>query len=261
MNETIVLNDDSGDKKYFTQLPNVILNHSTANDQALYWQMKRFAGEKGQCFATQETLMQKMKIGKVAYKKSLNYLLKKGWIKFIGMTDGKTRPIKTYSVVDIWKLNIMEYEKIWVETEVSKKIQAETAGDKGQNGSKIQAETAIEEYPTEEYLIKKRESTPSQINKQFFSLFESNKIKESIELLSDNWKKKLAEIPEQNKPAILKELNKFVSYWTEPNKSGTRKQWEIKPTFEINRRLNTWFSRASTFQKQKKSKIINLNNL
>jgi uncharacterized protein YdaU (DUF1376 family) len=38
-------------------------------------------------------------------------------------------------------------------------------------------------------------------------------------------------------------LNKFVSYWTEKNKSGTKMRYELEKTFEITRRLATWASR------------------
>jgi hypothetical protein len=146
----INIKDESGDRKYFTQIPNYIANHSTANDQALYFQMKRYAGEDGQCFATQETLRKKLGIGKQAFNKSLDYLLKKQWIKFVGFTSGKTRPIKTYSIVDIWKLNVMEYEEISPKTAVSfeKEISPKTDGDKSQNGSKISPRMAIEEEPS-----------------------------------------------------------------------------------------------------------------
>ena len=105
MKERLKIKDESGDKKYFTILPNYIANHSTANDQALYFQMKRYAGESGECFATQETLTEKLGIGIKAYNKSLNYLIKKGWVEFVGLTGGKTRPIKTYKINNILKLN------------------------------------------------------------------------------------------------------------------------------------------------------------
>ena len=42
----INIKDESGDRDCFTIIPNYIANHSTANDQALYFQMKRFAGDK-----------------------------------------------------------------------------------------------------------------------------------------------------------------------------------------------------------------------
>jgi hypothetical protein len=112
--EEIDIEDESSDRKYFTLVPNCILNHSTHTDQALYLQMKRLAGESGKCFATQKTLMKKLGVKRKTLLKSLQYLLDKKWIKFIGMTGGKTRPIKTYAIVDIWRLNIEEYEKIVV---------------------------------------------------------------------------------------------------------------------------------------------------
>lgn len=145
MNE-INVNDESGDKKYFTQIPNIILNHSTSTDQALYLQMKRLAGEGGKCFATQETLMKKLDVGRFAYNKSLNYLLKRGWIKFEGLSGGKTRPIKTYSIVDIWKQNVLEYEKIPSRLAVSHDIGRDTV----KISSKILSKLAVEEEPPKE---------------------------------------------------------------------------------------------------------------
>lgn len=128
--------------------------------------MKRYAGEDGKCFATQETLMKKLGVGRGTYLKSLKYLLSKKWVKFIGMTGGKTRPVKTYSIVDIWKLNIMEYEKIPSETAVSftgDTVQKEK--DTVQNSSKIPSETAIEE----EHILKKNykeEPLPDWLDKE-----------------------------------------------------------------------------------------------
>jgi len=141
MADKIKILDESGDKKYFSQLPHYILNHSTANDQSLYWQMKRYSGENGKCFATQETIMKKMGIGRKAYNKSLEYLLTKGWIRFIGTTKSKTHPIKTYSITDIWKLNITHYEEIQAERTVSfnTEIQAES--------EKIQARSTVRYRP------------------------------------------------------------------------------------------------------------------
>lgn len=110
--DKIQITDSSGDRKYWTQIPNIIANHSTANDQALYFQMKRFAGENGMCFATKETLMKKMGIGEVALNKSIKYLLSKQWIKFTGKVKGKTRPISSYMIMDIWKLNVDKYKQI-----------------------------------------------------------------------------------------------------------------------------------------------------
>ena len=46
------------------------------------------------------------------------------------------------------------------------------------------------------------------------------------------------------------EIKKFVSYWTELNKSGTRQRWQLEKTFDVKRRLGTWYERASTFNKK-----------
>ena len=158
----IIIKNDSGDKDFFTIIPNYIANHSTANDQSLYFQMKRYAGEDGNCFATEKTLMSKMGIGKKSYNKSLNYLLSKGWISFVGFTQGKTRPIKTYKINNIWKLN-NEYKK-----EISSKrtlssdeeISAESEGDKFQKQHKISAESTIEEEQRKE---EHKEDTPKGV--------------------------------------------------------------------------------------------------
>jgi hypothetical protein len=149
------IQDESGDRKYFTQVPNYITNHSTANDQALYLQMKRYAGEDGTCFATEETLCKKLGIGKKSYWRARDYLLKNGWIKFIGVTGGKTRPIKTYTIVDIWKLNIMEYEKISPERDISlDRDKSQKEEDKSQKQHKISLKRDIEEEPVLRRTIK-----------------------------------------------------------------------------------------------------------
>ncbi len=114
MERSIHFQDNSGDKKYFTIIPNYIANHSTANDQALYFQMKRYAGENGQCFASKNTLRKKLGIGKKAVNKSIAYLLEHKWIALLGvkmvMTAGGPQAVDIYSVNDIWKMNNDFYE-------------------------------------------------------------------------------------------------------------------------------------------------------
>ena len=152
----IKIQDDSGDRDFFTIVPNYILNHSSSTDQSLYLQMKRYAGEDGKCFATQETLMNKLGVGIKAYKKSLEYLIKKGWIDFVGLTGGKTRPIKTYKINNIWEQNSDHYKKISAERTLSSRqeIPAESNRDTSQKNSKIPAESTVEEEPVLRRTIK-----------------------------------------------------------------------------------------------------------
>lgn len=113
--DRIHVHDDSGDRKYFTMIPNYIANHSTANDQALYLQMKKHAGENGECYVSQKTLMTKLGIGDKALRKSFEYLLSHNWVKYIGLKDintaGGVQKVKSYKIVDIWKINLEHYEK------------------------------------------------------------------------------------------------------------------------------------------------------
>lgn len=102
--------DNSGDKKYFTIVPNYILNHSTADEQALYAQMKKFAGETGKCFATIETLSEKLFWNEHKVRGNIEKLLKREWIKKVGTVAGKTHPVNAYEVVDLWDLNTKYYQ-------------------------------------------------------------------------------------------------------------------------------------------------------
>ena len=45
-------------------------------------------------------------------------------------------------------------------------------------------------------------------------------------------------------------LKAFIRYWTEPNKSKTKMNWELQKTFEISRRLITWANNDKQFNKQ-----------
>jgi len=107
--------NNSNDKKYFTQVPNFILNHSTAVDQALYLQMKRITGEKEKCKAGEKYFLKQLGIGRKALKKSLEYLIEHEWIIKIGkepvMTEGGEQAINCYIVNDIWKMNTDYYFK------------------------------------------------------------------------------------------------------------------------------------------------------
>ena len=103
--------DETNDRKYFTIIPNFILNHSDAVTKALYLDIKRAAGEDGRSFMTEETMCRRNKVGEKRLHRALKYLLEHKWIEFVGMTPGKTRPIKTYKVNDLWKKNIEFYTK------------------------------------------------------------------------------------------------------------------------------------------------------
>lgn len=55
---------------------------------------------------------------------------------------------------------------------------------------------------------------------------------------------------------IAKELLHFRSYWSELNGSGKKQRWELQKTFELKRRLGTWFRNTEKFNQNKQKKII-----
>lgn len=110
------MEDGSGDKDFFTIVPNYILNHSTAVDQALYLQMKRLAGDgkKDYCYPSFNYLGKQLHIGEKALKKSLEYLIFHKWIENLGPrrvhTAGGMQWVNAYRINNIWRLNTDYYK-------------------------------------------------------------------------------------------------------------------------------------------------------
>lgn len=102
--------DKSGDRKYFTLIPNYIVNHSNVYEQSLYLVMKRIAGEEGSCWASPTTIGKTMGVSSNTVRKYRDNLVKRGWIKKIG-ERGKTKPTDEFEIVDLWKLNTDFYHK------------------------------------------------------------------------------------------------------------------------------------------------------
>jgi len=115
MEEDFSVKDNSGDKKYFTIIPNYVYNHSTHWDREVYAQMKRIAGENGVCWSSQRALAKQCVISVNRLRKSLDYLLKHSWIFQIGIkavnTKSGIQTVNEYEIADLWKKNIDFYEK------------------------------------------------------------------------------------------------------------------------------------------------------
>jgi hypothetical protein len=102
--------DKSGDKKYFTVVPNMIVNGFNAIENGVYLYIKRRAGETGQFFETQENACKKMSINLKTFRKILKKFVAEGTIKHIGWKKFKTHPIKVYEVIDVWEKNKNNYK-------------------------------------------------------------------------------------------------------------------------------------------------------
>ena len=110
MTENIKIKDESGDRKYWTQIPNMIVNHSAAYEQSLYLIMKRTAGDKGTCFKSINTLAKNMRVDKKTVSKTIIKLLKRKWINEIEPVKVKGGKVRQFVIIDLWELNMTEYE-------------------------------------------------------------------------------------------------------------------------------------------------------
>lgn len=57
--------------------------------------------------------------------------------------------------------------------------------------------------------------------------------------------------PNAGKRLIWNEIQRFERYWTEMNATGTKQRWQKQETFQVERRLATWFSKIKEFEKNK----------
>lgn len=89
--------------------------------------------------------------------------------------------------------------------------------------------------------------SPKTISEDFFNNINSEYRAKALQYLL---KKGLAE------ETIKSEMIKFISYWTELTGSGRKQRWETQKTFEVNRRLATWFSNFGQFNKTNKHNIV-----
>ncbi len=85
-------------------------------------------------------------------------------------------------------------------------------------------------------------ATPASIARTFFE--KGDAYEKCVEALSKT----------ASRQAVEDELGRFIEYWTEPNKSGTKVRWEQEKTFEIGRRLKKWLSNVRNYQNKNKQR-------
>lgn len=97
--------------------------------------------------------------------------------------------------------------------------------------------------------------TPKTIAIEFFNQVES--LKNGDQQNSERLVKHINTLTEKYSvpyEPLWEEIKKFTAYWTEPNKSGSKERWEMEKTFEISRRLTTWFGNVKKFNNLQQNK-------
>ncbi len=109
----INIHDESADKKYFTMIPNVVIDNTNMTDLAVYVLMKRAAGETGTFCMGQRAMKKKLGVGHSVISKSIARLLEAKFIVFQGFqiveTDGGLQKVKAYTIADVWGENMAAY--------------------------------------------------------------------------------------------------------------------------------------------------------
>ena len=158
--------DESGDHKYFTMVPNYVVNHSTAYEQAIYLYLKRKAGESGTCWTSAREIGKVLGMARRTVVIYRNKLLERGWIEIVGR-KGKTRPTDEYKITDLWKFNTDFYsQKDSAPDELSPKVRKKIVPQR----SEIVPQVNLDSAPNAQYV----EEPIKKINKEEDSL---NKLK------------------------------------------------------------------------------------
>ena len=131
-----------------------------------------------------------------------------------------------------------------------KLIAAKERSDVKDNSKRVKMDSPLSDHCPHKLskvkLSKVRERTPSQ-EMNFF-------------LTDEEYPKKIAKQLSRKSTfsyeQVISELKNFAGYWTELNKSGTKQRWELQKTFELKRRIGTWFKNAGKFNKKSKSIIL-----
>lgn len=111
------------------------------------------------------------------------------------------------------------------------------------NGNQMATEVKLSKVKLSEVKLIERDeisaiASPSKIANEFFTNIDNQE--KALNYFKDKG-------VEEN--IVRVEIAKFISYWTELNKSGTRKRWEMEKTFEVERRLKTWFNNTNNYNK------------
>ena len=154
-------------------------------------------------------------------------------------------------VIKHWRMNNLIRKDFYQETqylEEKEKLylkENKAYTDNPENGEKLIVNNLLTQYSIGKDSIGKDiesgKATPSQEMNQF--------------LESDEYLDRVAEYICQKKSLpkdfVVKELKSFKGYWSERNKSGTKQRWELEKTFELSRRITTWFANLQKFNKTK----------
>lgn len=191
---------------------------------AIYWFEKL---KDGRCFASNETLANLLHTSPRVIQNSLTQLEAKGYITRIYKDEAKRNRAEIKCTVYFAKVSPTGDSHEEVSPTGRTRVTHRSLASDPQV-----TRVVITKENTEEY----RSSTPSEVASSFFS--KGPEYQSALSwLISRGVQEDIAN----------RELAKFISYWTEPTRSGRKVRWELERTFEVKRRLATWLSNLKGF--------------
>lgn len=183
----------------------------------------------GKCTASNTTISEIVGCAERVVRRALDNLERKGFIERVYI-DPETKNNRSEIRTLVRFRKKTEEPKVY---RVKTKIKAKDLG-KMEPGS-------IMAIPAEEIV-----ETPGEFSRNFFRHEEGQQNAHKHAMLEEL----MAMAPGADRRAVIAEMQKFIAYWTEPNKSGTKVKWELERTFDVKRRLITWLTRAGKYNAQ-----------
>lgn len=196
--------------------------------QAVYWS-RRTDAQDGSFWKTQEEWEEETGMTRHEQMNALKTLRKLDFI----FVEKRGLPAKNYYIVNTNKiLEQLSKDDKWSQKRTTSGTQSAITGSRKSglhSNTEITTETTSDICDT---LTKKTEDFVKEL-------------KESMQGLTLN-------------KSQIEEIKKFVSYWTEPNKSKTKIKWELEKTWDMKRRVGTWMRNSVKFNKSNEPKGIRI---
>jgi predicted ArsR family transcriptional regulator len=225
--------DRSGDRKYFTIVPNYIVNHSTVYEQAIYLYMKRVAGETGTCWESPKNIAKKLGIAPGTVRRYQKALVKRSWIEIAG-THRKTKPTIEYRIVDLWELNTKHYTE---KTKGKEKSQNDFSQRKDTGCSNKSQLVTLEKAPDDN----KEELSKEDLSKKIENIYTryAEKINK-FSHLTDNAKNKIsAQLRKFQEDELLEAVDNFSQdRWSMENNAHRGVAWFFDNDDRIDQFMN-----------------------
>ena len=227
------ITDKSGDRKYFTIVPNYIVNHSTVYEQAIYLYMKRVAGETGTCWESPKNIAKKLGIAPGTVRRYQKALVKRGWIEIAG-THRKTKPTIEYRIVDLWELNTKHYAEKMKEKEKSQNDFSQRKDARCFNKSQL---VTLEKAPDDN----KEELSKEDLSKKIENIYTryAEKIHKSSRLTNGAKQKIKTRLKNLKEEELLQAVENFSSSkWYMENNSHRGIAWFFDSDDRVDQFLN-----------------------